>query len=148
MTILSRESKDCSPIVPTDTEFVHFRLQGAALDPESICGTTRTADLATSFAQNSKDVIAFGFFESSSSGMICRMIPEFKDGYLQNGAATEDNRAFDEILKLPNIPRPVPLLKGAHGLGRDSFDLTAHLLCMLLRKMPDQTRNVVGSLAE
>src|SRR5208283_2205650 len=67
---------------------------------------------------------------------------------LKRRAGGEDDRAFDDVLQLPDIARPGVAHQGLHDRGRDRLDPPAHAPGEPLGKMADQRRDVVAALAQ
>ena len=69
----------------------------------------------------------------------------------RSGDSTTDlnrERTLDNVLQVPDVPRPVVCLKDRHGIGRHAIDRFSHLRGEAIHKMTDEVRDVFFSLAK
>ena len=138
---------------------MHAKLQGRALDAEPRGRPIGAGEDPVSLLQNRQDMPALHFLKGPGTvpKSIRRAIPmvairwtRLKIGKrnLKLGARGENNRALDHVLQLADVSRPRVTNERIHGLGRDGIDLLGHIEGKVLRKVPDEERNVLGALAQ
>src|ERR1039458_6641322 len=66
----------------------------------------------------------------------------------QAGSRGKDHRAFNEVLELPYVSRPMPAYQSAHRVGRNLIDLAVHLCGIFLREMPGEYGYVLRPIAQ
>ncbi len=98
-------------LFPRDPEFLHAGLQGGALHAQAGSSAVDAGDDPAGFAECQEDVFAFDVLKGSSTSSLRRRDVQLRHGSEENGALGEDDGAFNEILKFPNVSRPVPALQ-------------------------------------
>jgi hypothetical protein len=70
------------------------------------------------------------------------------EGDLERRSRRKDDRAFDDVLHLPDVARPGVANQGFHGRGRDGLDWPAHPHRKPLGEMAGEHWNIFASLAQ
>src|SRR5438093_7839561 len=137
---------------PGDVELFHLLLQSGTLHSQTGRGPLRTAHYPSGFMEDAEDVLPFGVGQCDrlpgrrlSLGGRGLQVAEVDP---ERSARRENDRAFDDILHLPDIARPVVANKGVHDRGRDALDPPAHPARETLDEMADQHRNIFAPLAQ
>src|SRR5258705_5532148 len=74
--------------------------------------------------------------------------PQFTQGWAKGRTVREDHGALNDVLKLPDIARPRVRLQHCHHFVRNYIDVPVHPRSEFSYKIPDQIRNVPGTLAQ
>src|SRR5258705_6737567 len=73
---------------------------------------------------------------------------QFGNRGAQYGVRRKYHCSLDKVLQFANVSRPAVANKRVRGLRRNFVDPLVHSSCGKCREVPDQFRNVFGSLSE
>src|SRR5262249_40717737 len=114
-----------------NAQLAHFGLESCALHSELECGAGRPAENPVGFPNPAQAMIPLRLFQSQQTrwkiGRNFWSLFELRQRNLKFRRAGKDNRAFDDVLHLPDIARPGIANQRLHGRIRNGFDSPAHL---------------------
>ena len=134
-----------------DPESLGHSIQRAPVDAEHI---RRPRPIASDRLKHVLDVAALHLlerreiFEEAGRDVAARVLQQ--GGQIlrsHDGAAAEQDDAFDGVLELPNVARPVVRQQHIQGAGRE-LDLSADALARRFQKCGDEERDVVPAFPE
>src|SRR5262249_30573192 len=111
-------------------------------------GTARTAEHAVGLAQCAENGLALRGFERHAAQRRDVVAAGLRHRNLQPGPRGEDDGAFDGVLELAHVARPVVLTQGGHGIRRNALDALVQATREPLDAGAHQIRNVLRPLAK
>src|ERR1700722_15819650 len=130
-------------------ELFHARNEGGSFKSHSSGSTVSATHAPTGLFQNTHNFFPLIPFPcSSSENGRCVVASQLAKWNLQRCAASKNYSALDEILKLANVPGPMPLSQLLDSRGGNRFDLLLHPLRIFLREIPHQQRNIFRAFAQ
>src|SRR5882724_7777032 len=133
-----------------DSQLAHPGLKGRALQPETRSSAAAAANHAAAGSQHFDDVYALRFRQRTARGRLGDLShgPQFRQGRAKGRTVREDHGALDDVLQLPNIAWPGVRRQRLHHFVRNYIDVPVHPRGEFSYKIPDQIRNVPGTLAQ
>src|SRR5215470_4479016 len=112
-------------------------------------------DISVVQVKESLDIVAL---ELGDAGQFCDLEVSWRSAPVAGGQIQifalnhvplgEHDRARNQVLELPHVPRPIVILQHLHGVGREGVGGFAKLQRVFLQKMAGQRGNIVASLAQ
>ena len=93
-------------------------------------------------------MLALHLVQRATAGRGHRLLPDLSQGGPQAVAVGKDHGPLDEVLQLPDIPRPPPRAQRMEGFSRNTVNLPSHFGAVLGYKMADQLGNVLGPVPQ
>src|ERR1017187_6763985 len=132
-------------ILARDAELSHDGVQGGPVQSET---GGRGADHTAALPKHPDDMFPLHLLERGGAGGFQGIVPYFGQRSTQAGSRGKDHRAFNEVLELPYVSRPMPAYQSAHRVGRNLIDLAVHLCGIFLREMPGEYGYVLRPIAQ
>src|SRR5712664_4970702 len=137
-----------------DPMLLHLVNERGALEPELRGRPAGSAHHPANRFQGLEDQSPFGVFERGgcrrwgSGSDHCLWLCGGRQRVWKRPIIRQDHRAFDHVLKLPDISRPGVSTEGGHCLGRDVLDPLSHSAGEHLGKMRHQRWNILPALPQ
>ena len=133
-----------------NAQFLDPEAESARVEFKDRGGPGRPVDSPTGLLENPQDVFAFG------AGQVLQGFVAGADGFggpqlfgqSESTPGGDDHTAFDHVLQLPHIARPVVLQEHLDRGFRNAFDMPAHLTAIFFHEVPGERRNILAPLPE